>query len=135
MSCVTRLRARLLLCTVFVMLFAVSWAQGQTASAGPPTKNDPQNLLDQFSGAVESMVRRVSPAVVQVLATTYSLGNEGSRSNVNSGVEQRVASGVIVAADGYIMTNAHVVQDAHTIRVRLVSANPVVTPRFRLSSP
>ena len=91
---------RLMLCTIVVMVVAVGGAQAQTASAGP-TKNDPQNLLDQFSGAVESMVRRVSPAVVQVLATTYSLGNEGTRSNVNSGVEQRVASGVIVAADGY----------------------------------
>jgi serine protease Do len=81
-------------------------------------------VLQQFSGAVESMVHRVSPTVVQVVASTYAVENDGNRLTVSRGVDQRVASGVIIASDGYIMTNAHVVQHAYNIRVRLVPAGP-----------
>ena len=86
-----------------------------SAPAGPDT-----NALDQFSTAVESMVQRVSPSVVQILATRYGLVEDSARTNMSAGVEQSVGSGVIVSPDGFVITNAHVVQNAYDIRIRLV---------------
>lgn len=107
--------------TLLVALFTSTEARAQAQdsdSAEAPAAG--ANLLEQFSGAVEAMVRRVSPTVVQILATRYGINDQGGRSSVAAGMEQSVGSGVIIAADGYIMTNAHVIQNAHDIRIRLV---------------
>ena len=66
------------------------------------------------------MVQRVSPSVVQILVTRYGGPERADRANVTAGQEHSIGSGVIVAADGYIITNAHVVEKAQQIRVRLV---------------
>ena len=66
------------------------------------------------------MVARVSPAVVQVLATAYGAGDDGPGQDVTARLQQRVGSGVVVGSDGYVMTNAHVVDGAQAVKVRLV---------------
>ena len=78
------------------------------------------SALDAFSSDVERMVQRVSPSVVQILVTRYGGPERGGRNNVMAGWEQSIGSGVIVTTDGYIITNAHVVEKANQIRVRLV---------------
>jgi S1-C subfamily serine protease len=60
-------------------------------------------LLDAYSQAVIHVVDRVSPSVVNVRR-----GRSGG-------------SGVIVAPDGYALTNAHVVDGAHEVTVTLHS--------------
>src|SRR6266699_2201642 len=75
--------------------------------------------LASLSQAVETVSRTVSPSVVQILVTRYGARDSGERTNVVYGWEQRVGSGVIVAPDGYIITNAHVVEKAEKIRVRM----------------
>ena len=91
-----------------------------TVRAQPPTPKGSVGTLEAFSDAVEKMVERVSPSVVQVLVTRYGGTERSGRANVTSGWEQSIGSGVIVAPDGYIVTNAHVVEKAQQIRVRLV---------------
>jgi len=85
-----------------------------------PKPNEPPGVLIQLNGALESLAAKVSPAVVQILVTGYGPLREEDRSQTAFIVRQHaVGSGVIVDSNGYIMTNAHVVEGAQRIRVAL----------------
>ncbi|MGB8831927.1 MAG: trypsin-like peptidase domain-containing protein [Candidatus Sulfotelmatobacter sp.] len=76
--------------------------------------------LVQLNNALEGLAAKVSPAVVQILVDGYGRANEENRSQTALIVRQHaVGSGVIVDSNGYIMTNAHVVEGAQRIRVAL----------------
>jgi serine protease Do len=76
--------------------------------------------LVQLNNALEGLAAKVSPAVVQILVTSYGPVREESRTETALIVRQHaVGSGVIVDSSGYIMTNAHVVEGAQRIRVAL----------------
>ena len=82
--------------------------------------SEPGGLLIQLNGALEGLAARVSPAVVQILVTGYGPLREEDRSQTAYIVRQHaVGSGVIVDSNGYVMTNAHVVEGAQRIRVAL----------------
>jgi S1-C subfamily serine protease len=68
-------------------------------------------LLDAYSRAVITVVDAVGPAVVGVAVRTST--------NARSPKQQGAGSGVIIAPDGYILTNDHVVQSADAIAVTL----------------
>jgi len=83
-------------------------------------------LLRQFNSSLEALVSKVSPAVVQIQASGLAPLQAGNKGGVAVIVRQRaIGSGVIVDPDGYIMTNAHVVEGAQRVRVVLpVPASP-----------
>jgi len=82
--------------------------------------DDSMQTLVQLNDALEGLAARVSPAVVQILVTGYGPLREEDRAQTALIVRQHaVGSGVIVDANGYIMTNAHVVEGAQRIRVAL----------------
>jgi serine protease Do len=94
------------------------------ASQKPATKPDESDSaatsLVQLNNALEGLAAKVSPAVVQILVTGYGTSHEENRSQTALIVRQNaVGSGVIVDPNGYIMTNAHVVEGAQRIRVAL----------------
>jgi S1-C subfamily serine protease len=68
-------------------------------------------LLDAYSRAVITVVDAVGPAVVRVSIRKAAAG--GAPEQAGAG------SGVIIAPDGYILTNDHVVQGADTITATL----------------
>lgn len=123
----------------FLFLSVFSWlragASGQEAkSSSPPRQTEGKKVtpepaskessapgvLLQLNGALESLAAKVSPAVVQILVTGYGPLREQDKSETAFIVRQHaVGSGVIVDPNGYIMTNAHVVEGAQRIRVAL----------------
>jgi serine protease Do len=98
---------------------------GDKTQAAKPAAPEPKAMeappvLVQLNNALEALAARVSPAVVQILVTGYGPLKEQDRSETAFIVRQHaVGSGVIVDANGYIMTNAHVVEGAQRIRVAL----------------
>ncbi len=100
-------------------------------SVAPVTAQDRIASLHQFSSALEELSNRVRPAVVQIFTTSYMPVQESDSSDTSSPYSRQRAtgSGVILSADGYILTNAHVVLSARRIQVRL-SAMPGETRKF-----
>ncbi len=68
-------------------------------------------LLDAYSRAVIAVVDAVGPAVVRVAARKAADGNSPEM--------EGGGSGVIIAPDGYILTNEHVVQGAVSLSATL----------------
>jgi len=69
--------------------------------------------LSGLSRDLQALSERVKPAVVQVLITGYAPAD-------GQLVKQRASgSGVILDPDGYVITNAHVVQGARRVQVAL----------------
>src|SRR5262249_15425442 len=57
---------------------------------------------------------------VQIVGTGFGLENDGEHTGQSVLSKQRnTGSGVIVSEDGYVVTNAHVVDSARTIRVKV----------------
>jgi len=78
------------------------------------------SVLIQLNSALQNLAAKVSPAVVQILVTGYGPIHEEDRAQTALIVRQHaVGSGVIVDSNGYIITNAHVVEGAQRIRVAL----------------
>jgi S1-C subfamily serine protease len=63
-------------------------------------------LLDAYSRAVVSVVDRVGPAVVRVERIADGQDSSGG-----------VGSGVVIAGDGLVLTNSHVVGGASRVRL------------------
>lgn len=88
----------------------------------PPSGSSDLDLLDAYSRAVISVVDTVGPAVVSI-----RIGRgEGRRRETQEGA----GSGVVIAPDGYVLTNSHVVHNASHIEVEFTdgarfSAEPV----------
>jgi S1-C subfamily serine protease len=71
-----------------------------------------QDLLDAYSRAVVAVVEAVGPAVVSI-----SIGRETPRADFEP---LGAGSGFVVAPDGYILTNSHVVSEAKMIRASFI---------------
>lgn len=80
-------------------------------AAAHDTDSD-NELLDSYSRAVMGAVEKVGPAVVNLEALQVVHGHYGDE---NGGS----ASGFVIARDGFILTNSHVVHGAGKIRATL----------------
>ena len=80
-------------------------------SEGRPASDTDLELLDAYSRAVVSVVNSVGPTVVSIV------GGKSQRQQAPDQVG--TGSGVVIAPDGYILTNDHVIHNADTLKVSL----------------
>ena len=100
-------------CIALLCLLPATGAPAQTPASAPPALADLSRSLQELAG-------KVSPSVVQIFVTGYASPDEEDRAATGEPqLERSSGSGVIVDADGYIVTNAHVVENATRIEVEL----------------
>jgi serine protease Do len=85
---------------------------------------------------LEALAKRVSPAVVKILVTGYGpVAPYGHRETAVIGRQHGIGSGAIVDANGYIITNAHVVAGAQRVRVVLTPESGERKPTLEPARP
>lgn len=90
-------------------------ALAMAQNAVPP----PQPSLETFSESLERLVRQASPAVVQIIADGFGSREDEAGSRASTVARQKgIGTGVLLSANGDIITNAHVVSGARRVRVR-----------------
>ena len=98
-----------------------------SSAVGVETPASP-NLLRDLDSSLEKVVAKVAPAVVQIVVNGYGPLEDRAHTDTSRIVRQHaIGAGVIVDSDGYIITNAHVVEGAERIRVILPPQANVVT--------
>jgi len=81
----------------------------------------PRPALTEMSASLEATVHQVEPAVVEIFTTSYAPADGVVARTADLVTTQRASgSGVIVDAEGYVVTNAHVVRGANRLRVEMV---------------
>jgi serine protease Do len=117
-------------CLICLLLAAPLPALAQRAPAPPAP-----DALTRMNESIDALTRKVWPSVVQILVTSYGAREEGVRgSNVVYGRQRSVGSGFVIDADGYIMTNAHVVNGAQRVQIVLSAENADGTLAAALST-
>jgi serine protease Do len=116
-----RLTLRLVRQAIFLQCAAIAFA-AQAFAQAPSTATS----AVQFDSMVDALIKKVSPSVVQILVTAYAPLEESSRGNagVVLGRMHASGSGFVIDPEGYIVTNAHVVNGAQRIEVVLPPQSP-----------
>ena len=106
---------------------ALSSPPKQPLPAQPASGLHAVDVLMSLSSDMQTLAHAIEPAVVKIYATGLAPVESGDTNRTAFLAQQRsVGSGVIMDAQGYILTNAHVVQHARTLSVLVSDMSGVV---------
>ena len=88
---------------------------GPAAAQAAPRRAD----LRTLSHSLEAVAAKVGPTVVQIRVTAYGPVPDANATGALLGSQRNTGSGVILSADGFIVTNAHVVEGGRRFTVVL----------------
>ncbi len=118
---------------IFLLLPCYTFFPLDTPSSSS-TAADKQSMtsLVQLNNSIESLVKRVSPSVVQIAVSGFRPLEESSRgqTGVVMGKQRGLGSGAIISSDGFILTNAHVVIGSR--KVQVILSNSAITTNTEL---
>lgn len=124
-----RLSASLLSCSILALSSAATAQPKSPPPHAPPPavavkpNGAPPSVtvaqIRKLGDAFAEVAEKVSPAVVQIDVTVGSANESQLRWLKSDGVQRGMGSGVVFSADGAILTNNHVIDDARSINVRL----------------
>jgi serine protease Do len=118
------------------LLIASAPLAAQSGKGSPPAPSKRSVLdnrfdsLQQVSTSLQMLSKQVRPSVVEIFSTGYVPDNDREHRNtemLSRGLTS--GSGFIIASDGWIVTNAHVVQGARRIRVQMNPDEALSAPR------
>ena len=109
---------------VSVPLLVLSLSASSVFAQKPPVPAS-QDPLVRMNESIDALTKKVWPSVVQILVTSYGARDEGGRgdTNVVVGRQRSVGSGFVIDPEGYVMTNAHVVNGAQRVQIVLPPDN------------
>lgn len=92
----------------------------ESAKKAPVTPNlQKTDVLRQLSSSFEEISQRAGRAVVQIFVRSYVPADSADNTGQVLTAQNSSGSGIILSPDGYILTNAHVVKGAHSVKVEL----------------
>ena len=113
-SAVSKLRYGVLL--LLALVFA-----GSRSILPAQLPDNASSSLRQLSDSFEVLAQRAAPAVVQIITSGYGPVRGIDPSTATRSKQRSGGSGVILDPNGYIITNAHVVEGARRVQVLLAS--------------
>jgi serine protease Do len=107
-----------------ILFSPVAFAQApgtQGIEKKAPAAPNPQKMdaLKEMSSSFEEISQRSGRAVVQIFVRSYVTADSSDNNGELLTAQNSSGSGIIMSSDGYILTNAHVVKGAHSVKVQL----------------
>jgi serine protease Do len=112
-------------CAALLLLLTSTAALAQGGQKPVPKAPPPPDPLVRMNESIDELTKKVWPSVVQILVSSYGPRTEGAPgdTSVVVGRQRSTGSGFVIDAEGYILTNAHVVSGARRVQIVLPAGN------------
>lgn len=113
----SKAKSKILILSLFIITLIVGAASGfvggyvardlvvpQPVAISTQPNTPSTTAIDSTQTGLESLIKQVTPSVVNITATTQSPGYFGQSQNLQS-----AGTGMIISANGYILTNKHII--------------------------